>query len=100
MTDPAHHTTKGLIRRLSLAPLTPVITALVTLLAFAFIWNDIHQHEQELFNSRIKKEADSVSDIITFDLNKRVQAVQRLADRWQVRVVRQKKNFMPTPVTT
>lgn len=93
MTDPAHHTTKGLIRRLSLAPLTPVITALVTLLAFAFIWNDIHQHEQELFNSRIKKEADSVSDIITFDLNKRVQAVQRLADRWQLQGGTPKNEF-------
>lgn len=93
MTDPAHHTTKGLIRHWSLAPLTPVIAALVTLLAFAFIWNDIRQHEQELFNSRIKKEADSVSDIITFDLNKRVQAVQRLADRWQVRGGTPKKEF-------
>lgn len=78
-----------LIKSLSL----PLTVGIPMFLVIVLLWNGIERREQEFFEQDLTKHAAKIADTIKFDINKRIQSIHRMANRWQVRGGTPKSEF-------
>ncbi|WP_420588616.1 diguanylate cyclase domain-containing protein [Bacterioplanoides sp.] len=67
------------------SPLLPWLAGIL-LTAMSFVlWFSVYQREQAFLEHTLQQHSERIVVAIRHDINKRIQAVQRLADRWQLR---------------
>ena len=69
-----------------------MVGTLLTLASF-WLWHNVHQHEQAFLEHTLQQHSERIVEAVRHDISKRIQAVQRLADRWQLRGGVPRKEF-------
>ena len=83
-----------LLQRFITSPYSPWAAGIMLLIASLMLWKSIHDREQAFLEHTLSQHSQRIVEVIRHDIYKRIQAVQRLADRWQIRSGTPKNEFV------